>query len=368
MDKFYLDLADRYRELYKDADAAVAGSNGPYHQKETAVRNTAHWLVTFSTMYQRTGDEKYKSIIARFAQSLLSAVDASKNGAVCCIPQNRSSTNGLIGLAWVIEGLVAVWESLKLPRSLDAAEKIYFSQPYDWRLHTWIVVNAEGETLGADPAFNHSLWFCLSAAKLVHCRENDEIAEQIGDYLAHMDSHFVIHGSGLLSHFDVNTGDPVRSIKLRVKKTICSVTGAGMPWRKWNTTEYERAYHLFSMYAFALLYRFYPAADIFKNKKFLRMKAYGLDHRNFMEFSEMNHYAYGYNSPAYELPLVEYVFGGRRAGIYEKESLAQHIKYNIDPDTDGYTGNVPDAETLNARIYEIMQYYKIVWADAHGEE
>ena len=364
MEDFFRKIAEEHLEKYRNSDSAIAGSNGPYFTKETMIRTTAHWIITFSIMYKITKDIQYKKVVLRFAQSLVNEVDKSKNGAVICISKIDedgafSQTNGLIGLAWLIEALVEAYEILCKDTLLNAAEKVYFSQKYDKKLHTWKMITPSGMNLGVDKPFNHGLWFCMSAAKLVNHRQNNLINQQIDDYMKHLDSQFMVYKNGLISHYGLRTGDLKQDVKTRVRKCICEFTGKGLPYKKFNIIEYERAYHLFSLYAFAWLYLFYPEASFFKCKKFARLKAYGLDIENFVSFPEMNKYAYGYNSPAYELPLAEYVFGTGKDEQYAERLLALHQQYNITLDGNSYTENVPDAVTLDARIYEIMQYYKL---------
>lgn len=357
MRSFYSDLIQEYKNLYKEADWAEAGNNGPYHQKETSLRNTAHWIITFAYMYRKTGEKDYQEIVSRFAKSIVCDIESSPNGVVRCFCEGeKSSVNGLIGFAWIIEGLVAAYNTLHEEAILKAAERLYLSQPYNKRVHTWEVVDVDGKNLGTDVAFNHSLWYCLAAAKLQQVKTNKAIELQIQDYLEHVDKHFLIYKNGLISHFDVWGGQWQFNLKMRIKKWICAVTKTGLPWRNWNSVEYERAYHLFSMYAFALLYHLYPDIEFFQSRKFLKIKAYGLDKSNFITFPQMNTYAYGYNSPAYELPLVEYIFGNGMAEEREAECFQYHMKYNWDDRSGKYTLNVPDQETLNARIYEIVQY------------
>ena len=356
--KQYVELIEKYKILYKDEQVAFAGHNGPYHQKETYVRNTAHWIITFSYMYQLTKNEEYKKIVTRFTKSLVDDITFSHNGVVRCFESGEcSSVNGLIGFAWVIEGLVSAYTILTDSTVLDAAERLFTSQPYNQRLHTWQIVDVEGNNLGTDIAFNHSLWFCYAGAKLYQYRKNETINQQVKDYLENIDRHLLTYRSGLISHFDIHGDHWLRNMKHRMKKQICSFTATGIPWRKDNFVEYERAYHLFSVYAFSWLYLFYPEMDFFKSRKFKKIVSYGLEISNFVVFPNKNIYAYGYNSPAYEFPMVEYVFGRGQDIEEEIKSAELHLKYNVDAKTGTYNANVPDSEVLNARIYELVQYY-----------
>lgn len=357
MEAFYMEIVEYYRNIYQNNECALAGNNGPYHQKETFVRNTAHWLVSFSCMYRMTKDETYAGPIQAFAERLLQEVSESKNGALCCIPQNRLSTNGLIGLAWAIEGLVEGYKAMPEEKYLTAAERIVFSQQYDKHLHTWSIVDPQGHALGIDIAFNHSLWFCMAVAKLESVKKNDQLSWMVTDYLDHVTEQFMIYRNGLISHFTMKNGDILLDIKRRVHKQICAITRHGVPGRKWDTMEYERAYHLFNLYALAWLFRLHPETAFFRSEKFIKIRNFGCDINNFLSFPTMNQYAFGYNSPAYEMPLVAYIFGTGKDQEYSEKLLALHKQYNWNDTQKKYTDNVPDDKTLDARVYEIVQYY-----------
>lgn len=362
MQELYNKIIQKYAEKYSRAEFAESGTNGPYFKEESFVRTTAHWTITFSIMYRLTQETRYQDIVKRFSQSLVKTVEQSPNGVVVCIPKAKepfSQTNGLIGLAWLIEGLVEAYEVLADQTLLDAAEKVFFSQEYDFRLHAWEIIEPDGKNLGVDKPFNHELWFCMAAAKLVQQRQNEEIDHQIRDYMLYMRSQFTVYRTGLLSHNGLKIGEWKRDLKAQLRRVYCAVTKEGVSRKRRDKIEYERAYHLFSLYAFAWLYLFYPEANIFHTKKFAKLKQFGLTEEHFISFPEKNEYAYGYNSPAYELPFIEYIFGTGNDEQCAERFLGLHQQYNIAFDGNSYTDNVPDAVTLDARIYEIMQYYKL---------
>lgn len=359
---FYNELIQKYADEYSGAESAEAGTNGPYFKEETFVRTTAHWTVTFSALYEMTKETRYLDIVRRFSRSLKDVVEQSPNGAVVCIPKAIapfSQTNGLIGLAWLIEGLVAAFEVLSDQTLLDAAERVFFSQKYDFHMHAWKMIEPDAKNLGVDKPFNHELWFCMAAAKLVHQRSNEEICRQIKDYLAHMESQFTVYRTGLLSHNGLKTGELKWDLKAQLRRMYCVITVKGITKKRKDRIEYERAYHLFSLYAFAWLYLFYPEAEIFRSRKFVLLKQFGLTEENFVSFPNKNSYAYGYNSPAYELPFAEYVFGTGKDEQCAEHLLELHQRYNIADGGNCYSDNVPDGVTLDARVYEIMQYYKL---------
>jgi hypothetical protein len=55
-----IDISDEFCHLQNSDGSFPAGNNGPHKDPETAVRNSAHWLITFAKCYELTGEEKYR--------------------------------------------------------------------------------------------------------------------------------------------------------------------------------------------------------------------------------------------------------------------------------------------------------------------
>lgn len=360
MEMVYLirDVIEPMRNRYIGKKCAENGMNGPYKVSETPLRTTAHWIETFASMYLITKEEEYISIIRHFADYLKDCVNTSMNGAVVCMPDNNSHTNGLIGLSWVIDGLVKAGEILDDSLYFIAALNIYKSQSYDFDAHLWNVIDTDGRCLGKDMAFNHNLWFAVSGYRLFLRTNDSEIEEQTTDYFNNFEKHIYVYRSGLLSHFITYSGDVIKDLKTVLRCLFCELSGYGTPWNKRNQIEYERAYHLFSMYALAQLHILNPQLKIFSTKQFEKMKKFALDIANFCEFDDELEYAYYYNSPAYEYPLIALEFG-------EKEDVEKYVEQLLNVH-ESYIRRAEvkkldiDYITLNARVYELMRYYEIV--------
>ena len=67
---------------HKRKDGSIPpGHNGPYHDQETPVRNTGHYIITFSKAYELSGEKVYFDGIKQAADYLYS--DSAR-------PQNNS--------------------------------------------------------------------------------------------------------------------------------------------------------------------------------------------------------------------------------------------------------------------------------------
>src|SRR5690606_22682931 len=93
----------------------------------------------------------------------------------------KDTSNGLIGTAWNVEGMVSVIELCRVYGLTDYRDiekilltiirKLYEHYPYSKRDCNWPhIVEPNGKILGLDRTFNHQLWFAASkykAAKLL---------------------------------------------------------------------------------------------------------------------------------------------------------------------------------------------------------
>ena len=104
---FLLHVADKALSWQRADGSFPPGHNGPYHDPETPVRNSGHWLIVFSRCYSLNGDTKYKDAIHRIAKYLTSK-EARPEGFAFFHRKSppKDRCNGLIGPAWTIESLV----------------------------------------------------------------------------------------------------------------------------------------------------------------------------------------------------------------------------------------------------------------------
>lgn len=350
-----LDIVNFYKGKYKNAKWAEAGHNGPYGIKENVYRNTSHWIMSFGTMYRITKEKVYLQIVDKFADTLHQAVKNTKRGAI----ETMEGQLNLVAVAWIVEGLLEAAELLDRNEYLMDAEYIWKAQEYDTKLHIWNMVNDEGIVLGKDVAFNHNLWFAMAGIKIYEASGKFEYREIVEDFLKHCGSHFLVYKDGRISHFIVNSGNWKFDLINRIRKICIEISKVGTPWNKSNQAEYERAYHLFSIYAFAQIYELMPELKIFSSPKFTKAKEYALDVTNFTEFDEKSNYAYGYNSPYYEFPLIEYIFTNNEKKV-KKHMDELGMKQNAYRKTLlGKKEKLDDPITLDARIYELLQLFYV---------
>ncbi|MCD7817561.1 MAG: hypothetical protein LUH07_00685 [Lachnospiraceae bacterium] len=371
--KMIISIADAHYEEHNILGHAPSGNNGPYNYEDTPVRNTCHWLIIYCYLFKVTGNRKYKDIAIKFAKYLSSIASESKNGAIECMTGKQfDHLNGLIGQAWAIEALIYAAKTLQLEFCLEVAKGIYFSQVFDSSASLWKRVEIDGTVLDYDYTVNHQVWFAIAGCMINDLESDPVIMHDLIQFMNSLvNSHFRIYDDGLIKHY-VNISRPNISMSF-ASKIKREVKRAAIPLHYINPNKYdvyaqERGYHLFELYGYAILKEYLPEHALFKTESFLKAVKYGLDieklNRQFnikvflkpRKNFETNKYAYGYNSPAFEFPLISDSFGND----IDCEKIDSLIRIQIDglynSNTKMFDRNNSDSQTLTARMYELIRY------------
>jgi len=371
--KVMIRMADSNYDVFNLKGFATEGCNGPYGHNDTPVRNTSHWCIIFGYLWKVTHDIRYYTIMLKFADYICYMQSKSQSGAVECMTTDLfDHLNGLIGQAWAIEALTYVYKKTNNDKYLETAKRIYTSQKYDWSTHLWRRIELDGRDIGYDYTFNHQLYFALAASKISDCEYDEKIEEVVADFLEGTLTHFNIHNDGLICHYVSLPRPSGRKYYLRkIVKTL------GQPLKfldpnAFNLNNHEIGYHLYDMYIFALLYNKYSNFKIFQTDKFKKaleysMNIYSLNIKfntiNFQKFKrtplkkfvKLNKFSYGYNSPAFELPVIAKSFN-----FLDRIDCNQlwnfQMEWFYDKVKNSFSRNNHDSNTLDARLYEIIPF------------
>jgi len=339
-----LQSASSALELQRDDGSMPPGWNGPYHQQETPVRNTAHWLITFLKAYEITEDRKYKDAAKKCVEYLLSNEARPMNATFWHRKaEKKDKCNGLIGQAWTIEALSIAEEKLGLKECKEIAEEIFFLHPFNEKCGLWKRVDIDGKILDFDYVFNHQLWFAASASMI----ENREIDDSINVFMDKLTENIRTDETGLIHHFllpDCNTKTKIYSFLINVyllKKG-----------KKFNQILQE-GYQAFNLYALALLKKKFPFHSFWDTNLFTS----SLNHitlQSYYKYLENNRYGSPYNPAGFENAFAIHVFSDK---FEESESLISEwaswqIKKHFDFEEKMIKKNTEDPVTLSARIYE----------------
>ncbi|WEG13391.1 hypothetical protein PU629_03210 [Pullulanibacillus sp. KACC 23026] len=351
-------IADNRIEEFSRIGHAIEGCNGPYNNNDTPIRNSAHWIVVYGFLYENYKEKKYLEVLAILAEYLVKNDNFGDSGAIICRKdKNCDDTNGLIGQAWAIEGLITAYKILREKAYYEKAVSIFFTQEFDEKICLWRIVEGNGNNTGLDWVYNHQLWFAAAGSLIIDVMFNEKIDTRIRAFLGNYRVTFGVQPSGLIYHLINNKNKFVNNAKFGLKMLLTDLCLT----KKYKELAYlEKGYHLFNLFGFALLYNKYKNADIFKSLKFKRSLKYGVSLINELGENEenFNKYSYAYNSPAFEYPFISRVFHKDDELVYEK-LLKIHDHITFSDTTLLYDRNNHDPETLTARMYELIRYYQI---------
>jgi len=371
-----LQCVDTKLEQTKFSNGAMAaGHNGPYNDPESPVRNTGHWLITFSRAFEWTGDEKFRDAARRCADYLLSEPARPHGFSFHHRNGPKDSCNGLIGQAWTFEALAEASRLFDDPKYARLAEEVFFQHPFDEESGLWNRLEIDGQILSFDATFNHQLWFAVCAA-MIKTDRRDEILQRVTRFMDCLDKNLTVLPNGLLYH-------PIEHLlekqlaeqflfKNRVRKQMKNLLRALKHFRfpemiesekvirkhfRENQTYKSIGYHAFNMYAFALLKPHTEDHPFWDSDRFGRMIAY-MKTDSFRNGLEGNKYGYPYNPPGFEIPYSLLVLENLDMAVAIKTTrnwVAEQFKRCFNSKTGKMERNTEDSKTHTARIYELTR-------------
>lgn len=370
IDNLIIDIANEKIKEIMAFGYIKPGVNGPYDCVDTPVRNSAHWCVTFSYLYNLTKKEEYNEMVKILADYILECQKQTASGAIKCMNDTKfTDTNGLVGQAWAIEGLFYAYRILNNKDYLDCAVKIFNSQKFDYQSGQWYQIDTNNKNQGFDVAFNHQLWFAAIGYELNSVVADKKIEDVLNVYMSKINKHFQIYSNGLIRHL----GD--KKVKIpyvnRIKKIIKSCYPTFLTKRnpdKLSVFAFEAAYQLFNLYAFGIIKKYNNDLPFFRSAKFNKALKYGLNVKKMNKIFNVHptskehtcKYAYLYNSPAFEYGFVAKMF----CSCYDKQLILDLIKIQLDLSysdiTKCFDKNTNDPNTLTARIYELVRFLEVM--------
>jgi hypothetical protein len=352
-----LNEADKTIKQIKD-ETFVGGHNGPYDDEETPIRVAAHWIIIFSYLYTKYSDNKYRQSIERLGILIKESQKSSTNNAFeVRNKEGKDKINGLIGQAWIIEGLIEVAKVLDDDTYYELACNAFFQQVFDDKRGIWNRVEINGEMLGYDKTYNHQLWFAAAGSLIVNYRKNQEIEEKIKRFLDKSNELMLVKKDGLICHYMYTCNSLFKHLHYNIELLKDFFHIKSIRYK-------EEGYHYFNMYAFTLLYKEYPHHSFFYSKTFLTALQYTLnfDKLKILENvhgitpnSKCNIYSYGYNSPAFELPYILKHFAPDNYNESLEVLWQKQIELTYDKKNRSFSLNTNDKITLTARLYELVR-------------
>ncbi|MEM9831983.1 MAG: agl cluster protein AglQ [Bacteroidota bacterium] len=340
-----LQSAKKACELQSETGAMPAGHNGLYRDKETPVRNTSHWLITFIKAYGIQADPILKNS-AKKALSYLMGQDTRPQQYTFWhrdVP-GKDKCNGLMGQAWTIEALVEAAIFFNDEAPLKLAEEVFLLHTFNKKASLWHRRDTDGRKLSFDLTFNHQLWFAAAGGLLSKLSHTKEIKASIEHFMEHLPRLLNIYENGLICHLL----KPHLSVKEVVKLIL-------KPLPKYKRIEAERyykaiGYHSFNMYAFGLLKGIFKNHIFWQTSGFKRTISY-LSSKEYKKDVLYNVYAYPYNPPGFEVPFAMEVF----SSINPKEKafwVNSQFHHGLSYEEKLFSKGSKDPYTASARLYE----------------
>ncbi len=327
-----------------------AGFNGPYHDPETPVRNTAHWLITLLKAFEKSGNIRFRDSALKAVQYLLSSDVRPMSATFYCRKNpDKDFCNGLIGQAWAIEALGIAAVAFGDTKILDTAKNVFNLHPFDETKGIWRKVNVDGSYGSVDLTFNHQLWFA-AAGSTIDNGPDTAIRKKIEIFLKKvMQTNLNTDPTGRILHIiELRKENKEKSTKYhKIKKLFNKKIEIDS-----KVCIKEIGYHAFNMYAFAILRKYMPNHVLWGSNVFKKMLEY-LDSEIFINGLKNNIFGYPYNPPGFEVALTIQEFSYIKYFLKTaKWWVEQQIGQTYDKNRKMLCRATEDKETLSARLYE----------------
>lgn len=347
------------------------GHNGPYHDPETPVRNTSHWLIIVSHLSKASGAKRLLNAAYGAAEFLASSKARPLGYSYHHRDEpGKDRCNGLIGQAWTIEALAEAGTLLGEPALLELAEKAFLQHPFRHELALWDRIEVDGRNLGPDMTLNHQLWFAAAGAMLGDVGESS-IKVPIRRFLDRLPELMVVFPDGFIKHRVVSpyprasisrAGNPLSVVRqtLGAAKRLILRTPPSGKTQRFTEDERRVGYQSFNLYAFALLKRWLPGHELWHSAELERATSAVLGGA-YRDALEKNVFGYGYNVPGFEVPvaLTELsTLKGRELLEQCRWWVNEQFRRTMDWSTCTLSRNTQDPQTLTARIYELLRLPK----------
>lgn len=329
--------------------AMPSGHNGPYHDPETPVRNTSHWLITFLKAYEVSGKQRFLEA-ARRAIAYLCSDAARPMGAAFWHRRNpeKDFCNGLIGQAWTIEALSVAARALEDETCQQLAEAVFLLHPFDEQLGLWRRVSVDGSYLSLDMTFNHQLWFAAAGALLLSACDG-RIKQRVLRFMDRLPENLDLYPNGLIRH-PLKIKNSTISRSQRFKQLGRNLLRKPKPKRDSKLYQKSLGYHAFNLYALALLKQQIPLHLFWQSVQIRQVLAY-IEAEEFVQGLDQNEYGYPYNPPGFEVAYALEVFGDQ-ARPMQVWWVAEQIRRCYDLETHMMSRGTRDPVTHAARLYE----------------
>jgi hypothetical protein len=332
-------------------NSVKAGTNGLYGEPETIYRNMAHWMLICDEI------SDVEASAASFIDSSIQKLqlDFTNVGPYKARTSKKDQSNGLIGTAWITEGLCEL-DNLSAEQSeivIRLSIELLNLYPFDTKLGLWPnIVEPNGELGGIDRTFNHQLWMAASHAPFTLNEKNNVLNNRINNFMEHISKLLKISTLGTVYH---TLGNYPHYHRTLIKRIIKPIYRKDMQVKEWG-------YHAFNLLGMVRVLK-YKKNECLYNK--LVELTNICDGEVFWKMQKGNVYGSHYNPVGIEVAVARDFIG------YSIESVCEALNFHFDECFSGINFSFEsdfDQATLNARLYEIKYLTKRTKSKLHFNE
>ena len=335
------------------------GRNGPYFDLESPVRNSAHVLASMAIAYRLTGEARFADSGRRLAAFLLAGGGFTKGGLhVHRQKPGKDWSNGVIGPAWVIEALALAGRFLDDHAARSRALALADAQPFDTRAALWRRQDPGGGASSVDRTLNHQVAFAVALQSTKD--DADGRVDLFLDLLA--GGGIRVEQDGLLVHHVPRRDEAQRWLLSRREQLLRTAANSpqlsrlrGRPAATEHaSSERDLGYHLYTLFCLARLRQLRPQHPVWRSEPIAGAVATPTS-EGWLDALERNSYAYLYNGPGLEMPLIAAVFGDLVPALKEvgDRAVARQVAATWDEESRTFSRGTDDALTLTARAFEL---------------
>lgn len=335
------------------------GRNGPYFDLESPVRNSAHVLASMAIAYRLSDEARFADGGRNLAAFLLAENGFAKEGLhVHRQKSGKDWSNGIIGPAWVIEALALAGRYLDHAAARSRAQALASAQPFDTRAALWRRQDPGGGPSSVDRTLNHQVAFAVALQTTKD--DADDRGSVFLDHLAR--GGLRVDEDGLIIHH-VPRRDEVERRLLGHREQLLRYAAnsprlarlRGRPAAAMDASrERDVGYHLYTLFCLARLRLLSPEHPVWRASP-IRIALATSASDSWLVTLDGNSYAYPYNGPGLELPLIACAFHDivpELSGITET-AVARQIARTWDNKSRCFSRGTSDALTLTARAFEL---------------
>ena len=340
--------------------------NGPYIDDETKVRAMSHLAVIMAVEIKNYQREDLIPSLERLGSKILAY---GHNGLfIMRKKEGKDVYNGVIGHAWLLEGLLYIYSITKDNKYLDSFKQIIDNHLFNESVSVWYCPNTN---IIYDHTLNHQLWYAAILSKANVYLKSEKYEKEISKFLDNLLNNMRINKKGRINHYVQKTSSKKEFVKLTIKHYIYLLKEfLNMPSLKYK----ENGYHIFNLVALARIYEVYPEHSIFCSKKIktafdycsrnelkkgLMSNCYKKDVSLKNKFDDnnvmINIYGIPYNVPGFELMYISKIMPSYISQDVANYYFEQQIKWSFTENGE-INENIIDKNIFRYRIYEYYLY------------